>query len=545
VHGLRDDPDSLRSAADSVSHWCDTVRLLFGDGQEALAWASIARILQRYPTWDAMLDTVRRVRNMSRQTDEIPESSETGSEVEEDELQSARVERARILADLDQLLRMLVAWHEPFRLGTWIASVAALGASHEDSAQRRLTGLQAMATVFSADPTLGPAAVVGELSRLTEIDAWIERLPDDAVKATREVLKRGTEMIDLRSRATVEVTPEQIKRASDTLREDAKGWPDVATLVQNAGWPLLEQQFWLQWRWPSLEPPQRQPTELAKGQEGTPALRATLLDLLHATHHGGNPAVPWAGGNLSIAQWCRVIGMADARDAGVPRVVLDSAFGNLGLAWLAYQIPQLFPLSGDEARSSNARQPAAPRLNGPVMLIYPLSVSSPASEWRPEPGLMALACPPTSIVSMGSSRPAETEAEGEVLNRSIPTVIATIVRLLARQMRGSIRLLHCVEVDPGVPASVARVPEALRNIPLSDVVFFGFSGSVAGIEPYVPAPLSAGNLLQRAMSIARERDRVPTWILRPYDAIVRWVRRYVATVNLVGRLLRRAFTPTR
>jgi hypothetical protein len=207
--------------------------------------------------------------------------------------------------------------------------------------------------------------------------------------------------------------------------------------------------------------------------------------------------------------------------------------------WLVRLTRRLWEAMRGRGRSTSSKASSAPWLSEPVMLIYPLSAYSPAAtQWRPQPGAIALVCPPPDIVAVDqralSGLPGDEGGIGRGDAALPQRVIARFAAMAAERVMGPVHILHCIEVEAS--QDEARAPLTLPAVVSSDVVYFGFAGEVPDRNPFVLRPSDAADLLEQGFSTPR-RGRGTSPITRLYENIVRW-RVYLVRLNGYYRRLR-------
>ncbi|GLR87527.1 hypothetical protein [Bradyrhizobium iriomotense] len=461
----------VRDLEAALKHLRDSIEKLFGDPGTAFNLLGNAGLLPRYPDW-ATIDGMRAfVSDFNQGAIVLP-----GGTLWNDE------EARNIVISLRQYLSQLENWAPVLKLGIWLSLIASAGSVGDNPLARRRCGLQTLGQIFQFDL----ADPIQEISpRLTDLKqaAGIGTVSDDskskpviAANWTAEnpswqsLFAKGSEMA-ASSVPAFSDKPSQLVNWLTQLDVDLGPFLDLRSGAIGA-WSEVERDYWAQWIWSNDGPPKRQPK----------LPRVTVVDLMYTACHGGIPFVPPLGGNLSVAQWSRIL--AEALERDVPKQdVKASAASNL-------YVPELGSLkrAGEELE-----------LREPVLVICPSSVRSRASAWQPQPGIRAVALASRDVLR------ADSHAGYGVVgseSRTRPDPLAAALR----DQTGGASVIQFIELDDQEdPVGDESVPIRI-SWPSISLFYFGFGRD--GKKPFLPSPHGVGDLLK----IARERfsDRLPS-----------------------------------
>ena len=159
----------------------------------------------------------------------------------------------------------------------------------------------------------------------------------------------------------------------------------------------------------------------------TPVVSA--FDLVYTTRFSCLPLVHWRGGNLSIAQWSRLLEVARHRTGKALDAPERAGYGNLGFT------------EETAPEGTGARSPKPP-----IAMISLHSETSPAWAWLPEPNIRAFALMPPHRAEQDerSARYGEDREFADAASEGMRLAERAIAT--ARRDQFSAALLQCIEV---------------------------------------------------------------------------------------------------
>jgi len=480
-------PQYAAAAKKVLEHWRDTVEDLFGDIEGALALAQAAHILP-----DIDWRNLTRALNMIA----LPIASQAVAPSRED-FSDQTVRSA--LRDIQEFLGMLREWAEAFQVSVRACLIASVGSPDLNAIARRREGLKAVGAVYQLNQD-DPKTVFEKLRVLAPSSGPVGETTDWWMKIasrTDPILRVSTPLKSTDNDDPLEIDQwlTRLDKALDPLLKT-----DLQSAV-GTNWKELADRYWLQWSWRDSGPKRASGSEERSGKSEGPTGKSeepsekseepTILDLIHAAHHGGSPVVPVRGGNLSILQWSRIIALflhriAVARDAVV-------VAGN-----------KLSIFEPDKL----VDQPDKPiRLERNIIAIRPQSAQSLPAAWQPDPKFPALALMPPDIAA-ADQRASQSErrwsnAEPDADRRE--EIIDPLTDALKEGLTQSIVQFDEAATDD--PASARFRPRDVARPSISHF-YFGYgsaAGSVPG--PYLDRRQGVSHLMKLAAE--RDRDRLP------------------------------------
>lgn len=462
-------PTYARDIEAALSHLRGTIETLFGSPAAiGVGLLGEAGLLPRYPDWEAIERMLRFISDFNK-----------GAIALQGESLWNDSEGRRILLNLRDYLRLLQDWAPVLKLGIWASLVASAGSVDASPLARRRRGVRTVGNIFRfelADPT---QEIFPRLIELTQaVDVRTRRIDPkvDEMEVANRWAAENSKWLALFARGS-ELTTGSVPLFSDKPIS-LKGWlaqiDDLfeefldlpsAAISTSGGWFQVELDYWDQWVWSNDGPPKR--------NEGFP--RVSVVDLMYTACHGGIPFVPSTGGNLSIAQWSRILSEAVRRSIPTQHVK-DSAASNLGISELR----------------SLTRAGEKLTLAIPIIAVCPRSAQSRASAWQPQSGTAAVALPPHDVQF------ADALAERAVMGGASGSGLDPLGEALRDQTAGA-SITQFIEVDDeGTLAGDASAPIHIAR-PSISLFYFGFGRD--GKLPFIAGPRAVSDLLK----IAQER----------------------------------------
>jgi hypothetical protein len=478
-----------RRAVSSLSHWSQTVELLYGDAAGVIALATNAGFLPQYPYWQSVAQTIETLQGRL-----MPQRSRGAGDgfsavAAPDSYAAAQTIDEKIIdprtQDLVEQLRLYLEemqkWAPVFRAATWVASLAGTGSTMSTAQGRLLQGLKSVIAVYELDATPDPAAIMKRFAGvLSGSDALSPLLPQ-----LQGVLKQGENLLHY-SGSAPEFAPDPtlFYQWLQEFRDSARDYPHQSSAVPATSWNALEDAYWAQWKWPPMGAVSRinPGGTIAGGTVGTNVGEVSALDLIYTTRYGSVPLLHWRGGHLSMCQWSRILTIASLRGTTALQAPRHAGIGNLGF--------------GAPAKPPDSD--SGPGDGGSIVMISPFTEHSAVWTWRPEPGICAFARVPRRLAEDDE----EASRFGSDIDITAPVRPATdgwteVADRVAQGDHSSMALLHFVEMAGGELPEASPVSEQLLWVSWKKI---GFGVGQAGpsqrfVSGSTGPPRSLGELI--------------------------------------------------
>jgi hypothetical protein len=453
-----------RRAVSSLSHWSQTVELLYGDAAGVIALATNAGFLPQYPYWQSVAQTIENLQGRL-----MPQRSRGAGDgfsavAAPDNYAAAQPIDEKIIdprtQDLVEQLRLYLeamqTWAPVFRAATWVASLAGTGSTMSTPQGRLLQGLQSVIAVYELDATPDAAAI---MKRFAGVLSGGGDAPSSLLPQLQGVLKQGENLLHY-SGSIPEFAPDPtlFYQWLQEFRDSARDYPHQSSAVPATSWNALEDAYWAQWKWPPMGAVSRISPggTSAGGTVGTNIGEVSALDLIYTTRYGAVPLLHWRGGHLSICQWSRILTIASLRGTTALQ-----APGHAGIVNLGFGAPANSPDSA-----------GGPGDGGPIVMISPFTKHSAVWTWRPEPGICAFARVPRELAEDDEA----ASRFGSVIDMAAPARPAedAWTKVADRVTQGepdAMALLHFVEMAGGEPPEPSPVSERLLWVSWKQIGF--------------------------------------------------------------------------
>ena len=189
-----------RRAVSSLSHWSQTVELLYGDAAGVIALATTAGFLPQYPYWQSVAQTIENLQGRLMPQRSRGAGDGFSSVAAPDSYAAAQPIDEKIIdprtQDLVEQLRLYLeamqTWAPVFRAATWVASLAGTGSTMSTPQGRLLQGLRSVIAVYEFDATPDAAAI---MKRFAGVLSGGGDAPSSLLPQLQSVLKQGENLL--------------------------------------------------------------------------------------------------------------------------------------------------------------------------------------------------------------------------------------------------------------------------------------------------------------------------------------------------------------